>query len=178
MSWLKSLAKVPGKYDAAYLKLLIERIRTAVNFIDDTNFPKGIEGSWINDGTIVSKKLGSTMWYLPILALREGTYTANTEAVTISGFIPWSTAWGSNVKIRLEATITSTNESAVCTVTLEGAGGTLITLTSSKGAWELKQSDFIPAPLASQTMVLKMKTSNAGYNAGILHAMLTIVPNN
>ena len=71
------------------------------------------------------------------------------------------------------------NSNATATFTLEGAENTtLTTITTSAGTWEFKQSAEFAAPLSSQTLVLKAKTSNASYGAGILNATLVVMPNN
>lgn len=179
MAWMRSVKKVPDKYDPAFFKLLIERIRTAVNHMEQSNFPQGISGLWLNDKTVTPKKLVSTMWYIPIIAQASGTYITSTTAVSIGGFVHWSAIWGSNVKLALQITCTSSSSNATATFTLEGAENTtLTTITTSAGTWEFKQSAEFAAPLASQTLVLKAKTSNASYGAGILNATLVVMPNN
>ncbi|MGI6124518.1 MAG: hypothetical protein ACOYIG_10115, partial [Acetivibrionales bacterium] len=97
MAWMRSIKKIPDKYDPAFFKLLIERIRTAVNHMEQSNFPQGINGLWLNDKTVTPRKLVSTMWYIPIIAQASGTYVTSTTAASIGGFIHWSAIWGSNV---------------------------------------------------------------------------------
>lgn len=178
MSWLKSISKVPDKYEGAYLKLLVERIRTAVNFLDESNFPNGIGGSWIQDGTVTPKKMLATYWHIPIVASAEGVFIVTTDPTSVGGYIAWPGALGANVKLQLYATVTSSNPSATATITLEGTEGTLVTITSNLGTWELKQSDKFDAPTSSQTLVLKVSTSSGSYSAGILNAVLVATPNN
>lgn len=175
--WLKPLLKVPDKYDPAFFKLLVERLRSSINFLDHTNFPAGIPGTLLNENTIAPIRMTSVVWHIPLIALAEGVYTPSTSLVSFGGFGHWSSFWGANnVELVFQVTGVS-GASATATFVLEGAGGVeLASVTTDAGVWELLQSDPFSPPLASQTIVVKVKTSSGTQAAGLLNATLLVVP--
>lgn len=177
MSWLKTFSKLPKQYDPAQFKMIIERIRTAVNFLDGSNFPNGLDGGLLNENSIDPTKLTGCAWVVPILALADAKTTVSTDGISVGGFIQWSAAiWGINVQCYLQVTGNIANAAATATFTLHSTTGVLATCTTQSTDFVALQSiGFIP-PIASQSIVFKMKTSNASYAASVLNANLIIVP--
>lgn len=176
MGWLKS-EKPPRKYDNAYVKMLVERIRTSVNFLDETNFPNGIEGSIIKAKTLPLSAIAQGEWHIPIISLATAYTTTSTSLVNVGPYAYWSPiAWGSGHKGYLEVTGGSVDPSATATFELHGVNGKIAECTSNSGSYEWLRSESFDLPSQAQTLLLKMKTSNASYSAGILGAKIIIIP--
>ena len=44
--------KPPEKWSPAWFKLFLEKVRTAVNFLDEENFPEGLSGLILKDKSV------------------------------------------------------------------------------------------------------------------------------
>jgi hypothetical protein len=175
VGWLNS-EKPPAKWDAGYFKLFVEKMRTAVNYIDANNFKEGIFGAWIKDKSITMGKLIGGMFEIGLISLATAFTSTSTTVVNASGLSHWeSNTFPSTARCYLEVTGTSSNSAATATFELHGASGILATVTTSSGAFEWLRSVSFEPPTVSQTLVLKVKTSNASYMVGVLNAKVVII---
>ena len=173
MGWLNS-EKPPEKWSASFFKLFVEKLRTAVNFLDENNFPNGIYGSVINDKSIPLSKLSGMEFHETVVAVAEPHPVTSTSLVNVGGFLVWDTVWGQNVRLCLEVIGGSSSANRVATFELHGVDGVLTSVSDSSGEikW-LRSQDFDP-PTAGQTLLVKVKTSNSSYPAMLLSARLII----
>jgi len=177
MGWLKPATKIPPQWDAMFMRKLVERIRTALNFIDEGNFPNGISGTVVKDNTLDVTKLSGLHFTIPIVALGTGFTTTSTSLVAVGGAVPWVfSAWQDTVQLSLFVTGGSSHASAIATYELHGVDGLLASCTIQSATYTTAQSALIDAPIADQNLVLKIKTDNGSYAAGITNALLLIVP--
>lgn len=171
--------KVPEKYQASYFKLLVERLRTAVNFLDRNNFPNGVEGSIIKSRTLSLSALGQGEFHLLLVALAQAFTTTSDVLQNCSPFIYFDPAlWGDGVSLYLEVTGGGVAESTGNAVfELHGANGLLTSLTTDGQGylWYRTQNPFTP-PSVAQTMILKMRSTVSGQGVGLMGAKVIIIP--
>lgn len=167
--------KPPDKITGPYIKAFVERLRTALNYLDDSNFPDGINGTLLRGRSVPIGALSGFTIYVPIIGLAVAHTVTATTLTNVGGYVLWdSNVWGSGVNVQLEICGGSTNASATATFELHGLSGLLATVTSNTGAIELKRSTAFPAPTTSQTLLVKMMTSNATYASSLLTARLVV----
>jgi hypothetical protein len=178
MGYLNS-EKPPAKYSAAYLKMFVERVRQALNYLDSNNFPNGLLGSIIKDKSLPLTKLTQGEWRFPIIAQASPYTTTSTTLVNVGQYIYWSpSSFPTTAKLYLEITGSS---GGVYTATFElwgkDSGGADVLMTSinaSSGVYEVLRSESFTPPTVSQAMLLKIKTGSASIPVGILGANLII----
>lgn len=174
MGYLRS-ARPPSRYDPSYLKTLVETIRTAVNFLDTSNFPDdGLPATIIRDRTVSLKKMAQGEFHIPLVLLAEAFTTVSTTWTLCSGFIQWNlTSWGTECGITLEVTggplTTGTAE-----FRLLGASNTVIATITTSDVGLIYCSAPVVAPTGSQPMLLQMRTTDASVTAALLNARLVI----
>ena len=170
--------KAPEKWSAAYFKLFVERLRTAVNNIDASNFPDGINGGMIKDRTVTTGALVNFAYEQTFFAQTTPYTTTSTTSVQAGPLVQWNpSTWGQGkVKMILEVMGASANASATATFELVGADGLLQTITTTSTAFQSLRSQAFSPPENAQTLAIKVKTSNASYSAQALSAKLIIVP--
>lgn len=173
MGWLNT-ERPPSKWSAAFFAGFVERLRTAVNYLDSNNFLGGLDGGVINNGTLPLSKISGVEFQHTFFALAEAYTTASTSLVTVGGYLSWDNIWGDAVELKLEVVGGSSNVLATATFELHGVDGILASVTSNTGNIELLRSAAFTAPTISQTFLVKVKTSNGTYTANALSARLII----
>ena len=174
MGWLNT-ERPPEKYDKSYIKMFAERIRTAINFMDESNFPHGLTGAVLASKSVPFNALSGYELQLPIVALATPFTTTSTTLVNVGGFLFWSAVWSGNVQMALEVTGASGSAAATATFELHGASGLLRQITTATGTYECLRTSFVDPPVESQTMILRMRTNNASLATGILSAKLILI---
>ena len=179
MGWLNT-EKTPSQWDSSYFRQFVERLRTALNYLDASNFPEGIHGSLLNKRTVSTGALANFSYEQVFFSQATPFTTTSTTAVSVGSLIQWDSAtWGTgNVKVMLEVVGGVANASATATFELWGADGKLATITSQSASAVLLRSTAFSPPDKGQTMIVKAYTNNATYSANILSAKLIIVPGN
>jgi len=177
MGWLNS-EKSPDKWSASYFKLFVERLRLAVNNIDDSNFPEGLDGNIIKSHTVQTGALANFSYEQVFFSQATPYTTVSTTAVTVGTLVQWNpSAWGSGtVKVMLEVVGGVANATATATFEVWGIAGKLATVTTQATSLGLSRSVSFSPPTESQTLIVKAYTSNASYSAQALSAKLIIVP--
>lgn len=176
MGWLNS-EKPPSKYDPAYIKLLVEKIRTALNFLDDNNFPNGLSGLNVKQRTLPLSALSQGEWHLPIISLAVPYSTASTEPINVGPFVYISpVTWGASSAMYFEVTGGTENKAASAVFELHGVSGKLAEITIPEEGFSWKRSGALMVPASGQTLVMKMKTTNKDHYAYLLGARLVIKP--
>lgn len=177
MGWLAT-EKAPEKWSSAYFKLFVERLRTALNNIDESNFPEGIPGSLIKPRTVNTGALTSFEYEQVFIALAVPYTTASLTSVNVGGSVQWNpSAWGTGtVKLMLDVVGGIANTNAIATFEVHGVDGVLASISTQVAALANYRSAVFSPPTTGQTLVLKIKTNNASYTAQIVSARLIIVP--
>lgn len=149
-------------------------MRLAVNYLDDSNFPNGLNGTLINDYTIPLKKLGGMEIQHTIFGLGQILNVNSTTLINVGGMVVWDTIWGSNVNLTFEVVGGASNASYPVTFELHGLGGKLAEVTSNKAVIEVLRSESFSPPQVGQTLLVKVKTAHSSYPVQILSARLII----
>jgi len=178
MGWLNS-EKAPEKWSPAFFKMFVERLRTALNNIDESNLPDGLSGGLIKAHTVSTGALANFSHEHSIFAQATPYTTVSITAVVVGTLIQWTPSnWGTgNVKIMLEVIGGVSNATATATFELWGSvSGKLATVTTQAVSLGLLRSSVISPPGQSENLFLKAYTSNATYSAQALSAKVIIVP--
>ena len=166
--------KAPDKWSASYFKMFVERLRTAINYMDSNNFPDGIDGSLIKSKTLGLSKMWGFEFQQTIIALATIHSVTSTTLTNVGGYLAWNPLWGSSVALLFEIVGGVSNSLGTATFELHGMDGKLAEVTSDAGNIEwLRSAEFEP-PTVGQTLLVKVKTSNASYPAQLLSARLII----
>ena len=168
--------KLPTSYNPGYLKRIFDNLKTAINFLDKGNFPNGLDGSIINSRTLAMSAIApQPIVVLPILSLATAYSTTSTTSVNVGQYIMWIPAeYTSTCKCILEVTAGSGTAGKTATIELTGLSGTLSSITTNLGSFEVKRSEEFTPPTTSQSLLLKIKTSDSSSSASILGAKLII----
>lgn len=173
MGWING-EKPPEKWSASYFKMFVERLRTAMNYIDSSNFPDGISGLWLKAKSVPVSALTGIEFNQTLVAVPTAYTVASTTLTNVGGYFIWDSMWGSAVSLKLEIIGGSGHSSATATFELHGTAGKLGEVTSNLGTIQWLRSEAITPPTDSQTLLLKVKTSNASYPTNLLTARLII----
>lgn len=173
MGWINS-EKPPEKWSASYFKMFVEKLRTAVNYLDSSNFPDGVNGIWLKAKSVPVSALVGLEFNQTLIALATPHTVAATTLTNVGGYLVWDSMWGSAVSLKLEIVGGSGHSSATATFELHGTAGKLTEVTSNAGTIQWLRSAAFDPPADSQTLVLKVKTSNATYPTNLLTARLII----
>ena len=178
MGWLAT-EKAPEKWSPAYFKLFVERVRTALNNIDDSNFPEGFNGANLKSRTVQTGALVGFEYEKVFFALAVPHTTTSTTAVAAGGLVQWNpSAWGNgSVKLILEVVGGIADVAAIATFEVHGVAGVVASVTTQVAALGVLRSEAFVPPTEGQTFSFRMKTNNATHSAQAVSARLIIVPN-
>lgn len=177
MGWLGS-EKPPDKWSSAYFKLFVERVRTAINFLDDSNFPEGLSGFLLTNRSVALKTkvtgYGGLVSQQDFFALAQGVSVTSTTALGLGASVLWSPAWASIAKVYLEVHGYVADANYPATVEVHGTGGAIISkqitgTTMTRYEWEITSP-----PTTDMTVVFKALVNNASYPLTILSARLIL----
>jgi hypothetical protein len=168
--------KPPEKWSPAWFKLFLEKVRTAVNFLDEDNFPDGISGLILKDKSVPFGKLSLTglFFFLDFFTLALPTAIAATAYTNLGGSLLWSPKWASVADVFLEYTAYITNASAPCDVKLVGVDGTVTEHTLTNTAIQRFEMPLATMPATTSTLIFQGKTSNATYPLTIISARIIL----
>ena len=77
------------------MKMLIERIRTAVNFLDESNFPSGVSGEVLTQHSVPLNRLAQGEYHLPMVLLTSPITTSSTTFINVGVSVEWlPPSWG------------------------------------------------------------------------------------
>ena len=173
MSWLNT-EKPPKKYDPSYMKLFVERIRTAINFLDSSNFPRGLRGSVIDDKSVNIGKLNGVHFVLPIINIAT-PYVTNSTLVPIGGYVKWDTlTWFDRTKCKLVVTARVTAGTGEVRL-VDDLSGTVETLEVTNTAFDVIESaEFFTIPITVSALVLGVGVNDVANDIEILSANIYI----
>lgn len=177
MGWLNT-EKPPEKWSAAYFRTVVERIRTAVNYLDSENFPDGISGLWIKDRSISAKTkitgYGGLVFQQDFFALPTGLSFAGTTLTSLGSSVLWSPTWNNYAKLYLEVTGYVADAANSATVELHGTSGAILSKTISDTTITRYEWEVTTPPTTGMTLVCKAKVNNSTYPLTILSARLIL----
>lgn len=177
MGWLNS-EKPPEKWSQSYFKMCIERIRTAVNYLDSENFPDGINGSGlVNRSVSLKSKItgyGGLVFQQDFFAQALGVGVATIALTSLGSSVLWTPLWKNYAKVYLEVTGYVADATYPATVEVHGTSGAIsshqITATSmTRHEWEITSM-----PTSDMTLVFKSLVANGTYPLTILSARLIL----
>lgn len=177
MGWLNT-EKPPEKWSQSYFKMFVERVRTAINYLDTTNFPDGISGILITDRSISlnPKVTGYGGMYISqdFFALLNTTPVTATTLTSYGSAILWSPTWNNYANMALEVTCYVANASYPATVELHGTAGAVVSQSITNTALQRIEIPIAEMPSGMETVVFKAKVDNASYALNIMSARLLI----
>ena len=177
MGWLNT-EKPPEKWSQSYFKMFVERVRTAVNYLDSTNFPDGISGILIKDRSIsINPKLtgyGGMYFSQDFFALAATMSSTATTLTSYGSAILWSPTWNNFANMALEVTAYVANASYPATVEVHGTAGAVVSQELTNTTLQRIEIPITSMPSGLETVVFKAKVANASYAVNILSARLLI----
>lgn len=177
MGWLNT-EKPPEKWSQSYFKMFVERVRTALNYLDSTNFPDGISGILITDRSISlnPKVTGYGGMYISqdFFALLNTTPVTATTLTSYGSAILWSPTWNNYANMALEVTCFVANASYPATVELHGTAGAVVSQSITNTTLQRIEIPITAMPSGMETVVFKARVANASYALNIMSARLLI----
>jgi hypothetical protein len=178
MGWLAS-EKPPDKYSSAYFKMLVERLRTALNFLSEENFSSGLSGSIINDRSLAMSKLtgyGGLPLYEDFFTLMQSETITATTLSAFGSSVLFDPLMSTLANVYLEVTCSAADATHACTVEVHSPNGALLSQSITDATFSRREFQ-IPTnslPTAPCTLVFKASVSNATYPLTILSARLIL----
>ena len=177
MGWLNT-EKPPDKWSSAYFKMFVERMRTAVNYLDSENFPDGISGLWIKDRSIPARTkitgYGGLVFQQDFFALPTGLSFAGTTLTSLGSSVLWTPRWKDYAKLYLEVTGYVADTSYPATVEVHGTSGAILSKQITSTTIPRHEWEITGAPTSDMTLVFKSLVNNATYPLTILSARLIL----
>lgn len=176
MSWLNS-ERPPDRWSPAYFKIFVERLRTAVNYLDATNFPSGLSGSMITNRSVILKKItgyGGLVLQQDFFAVPTPATLTTTELTSFGSPVLWSPGWNSLATAHLEITACVADASHPATVEVKSADGTILTQQVSDVTLQRYEWPIDPMPTEGTTLVFRASVSDVNYPLTILSARLIL----
>ena len=166
------------EYAPKTLFLFFERIKTALNYLDKTNFPNKINGDDIlKDLSTSLKKLKQRIYIYTLFTGSPLYQTTSTTAVGVAGYFPWNPAdFDAGGAWYFEADIAIVDAASIATCELHGASGIIKSVTTQSTALVRVRSTEVTMPATATDMWIKLKTSNASHTASLGGAKLIFKP--
>lgn len=140
-------------------------IQTAVNHLDEQNFPNGV----------ALKVLTQLEWPHPLVLPAQVFSTTSTTPVDLGGYFAWDPSKFPDVNVYLEASLAVANSAATATCELVGAS-VIGSVTTTSTALARVRSGRLTMPSTAQNVWVRVYTSNASYAALLAAARLIFVP--
>jgi len=174
------------EYTPKALAAIFTLIQQGINFIDKTNFPRGISGTIINAGTLpgAALKNGDTPlyklewreWPIPLVLLGDPVNTTSTSGKDVGGYFAWNPLnFPGAGKWYLEASMAIADASATATCILKGSAEYGSVSTQETALIRVRSGE-IAMPASGENLWVVLKTSNASYAAALAAARLIFVP--
>lgn len=177
MGWLNS-EKPPEKWSNSYFKIFVERLRTALNYLDAENFPDGISGLWLRDRSVsLQDKVtgyGGLIIPLDFFAGVVGHNVTSTTETTLGSPILWTPRWNSLADAYLEVTCYVSNASHPATIKVNDGIGTILTQEVSNTTIQRLETKITPMSQESGTLVFRVKVAHASYPLTITSARIIL----
>ena len=177
MGYLSS-EKPPEKWSSSYFKKFIERLRTAINYIDSENFPEGINGVLLKPRSVSLRNTvsgyGGLVFNQDFFAGHTAIEITSIENGSVGGTILWSPAWTQYAKVFLEVTAYVSNENYPGTVGIRGAYGDIISQEITNTALARHEWEIEEPPDLDMTLVFRCNAQDEDYPLTILSARLIL----
>lgn len=177
MGWLNS-EKPPEKLTASYFRAFVERLRTAVNYLDSENFPDGLSGATLKDRSVtLNTKVtgyGGLVFYQDFFALAQSLSITATALTGFGSAVLWTTATKRVAKTYLEVTGYIANASYPATVEVHGTSGAIFSHTITDTTMTRYEWEITNLPATDMTLIFKAMVNNATYPLTILSARLIL----
>jgi hypothetical protein len=177
MGWLNT-EKPPEKWSNSYFKLFVEKVRTAINYLDSENFPDGVDGLWLKNRSVPLKTKVTGYGGIPInydfFANHTALSVTSTTLLGLGSAVLWSSQWAGLAKLYLEVTGYVANATYPATVEVHGTSGAIVSkqitaTTITRNEWEITA-----LPSTDMTFVFKTLVNNATYPLTILSARIIL----
>lgn len=184
MGWLDT-GPALKEYPSRVIYQLLQRIETAVNFLDENNFKNGINGSIVKTGTLPgvalidrNLPLKKLQWVefevFPVTAIPVYK-TSSTTDQNIGPYFGWDPNRLPRGDWYLEASIATANATAEAIVTLKGIVD-IGSVKTSNTALSRIRGEKLTMPDTAQNLWFAIKTNNSSYVASFAGARLVYIP--
>lgn len=175
MGFLNS-EKFPDTYKPAFFKLWVERLRTAINYLDATNFPNGLSGNVITDRSLpLGKVTGLDGLVIGADFFTTPTYhsVSDTTFTGVGALVLWSPTWKTVGTIALEVTCSVENTAYPATIKLVSGAGDVYSFVESSNTQVRREFDVTSVmPATAGTLAIYAKVDDAGHPLYINSARL------
>lgn len=177
MGWL-NVEKPPDKWSSSYFKMFVERVRTALNYLDSENFPDGMSGLWLRDRTVPLYSKGTGYGGLVIshdfFSQATGVSVTATTLTSYGAPVLWAPQWARFARAYLEVTCNVANASYPGTVEVHSVNGLACSATCSSTAVERIEVLIEDVPTEDSTLIFKARAAHASYPLTILSARIIL----
>lgn len=177
MGWL-NIEKPPEKWSQSYFKLFVERVRTAVNYLDATNFPDGISGILLTDRSVSLRHkitgYGGMYFSQDFFALLNTVSLTPTTLTSYGSAILWSPTWNNFANVALEVTGFVASDSYPATLEVHGTSGALVSYNMVNTSLQRIEIPITEMPGGMETVVFRLRVQSASYAVNIMSARLLI----
>lgn len=175
----------PQKVTPQWMRGLLDRLKTSINYLDVTNFTNNVSGSIIASGTLSGSALiNQTVnmsalkwleWPIPLVLPSSAVSTTSTAGLNLGGYFLWNPSTYPGGDWYLEASLVISNAAGIATCVLTGAAD-IGTATTQSTSLTLVRSSKLTMPATAQNLWVILKTNNASYTASLASARLIFVP--
>ncbi len=169
----------PQEYTAPVLKRIMERLMTAINYIDKANFKNKISGNDIlADWSVGFRKLPWQEYVIPLVMAAPVFSTTNLSGAPANpgGYFPWHPDKFTGGTWYFEADISIADGASTASARLTD-GTDLKTVTTQQTGLFRVRSDAITMPESAANLWVQVWTSNASHAASLGGAKLIFIPN-
>ncbi len=173
--------RIPEKYDTKWMWNLLQSIRTAVNNLEDTNFPKsGLTGGRIiREHSLPVNRLTSGEFHLPFVALGSQITTTSTSFTNVGGIVVYDPVmWGDVAALVFDVTGGPAASATATFRIIDGASREIVSI-SATAPGSSRYTATVPSdkvPTTSQPLIVQYKTSDSAVAAGLVSARLIVRP--
>lgn len=172
--------RIPEKYSTRWMWDFIQAMRTAINVMEDTNFPTtGLTGSrLVRAHTLPVNRLASGEFHLPFILLGQAITTTSTSYLNVGGIVVYDPVmWGEVSSLVFDITGGPNGAGATASFrVIDGAQQELVAISTSTSGYSRYVATFPVIPTTSQPLIVQYKTNNGSIAAGLVSARLIVRP--
>lgn len=169
--------KPRDRYDPRFILDIWEKIRTAVNHLDETNFSKeGVSGDAIlKPHSVGLERLRGGEIHMPIILLAQPYTTTNTSLENVGPYVFWSpTRWRGVSGVYFEVVGGPVTAGASAVFELHDGNGLLASINVDIPGYQHNLVKIESPSEQAGTWLMKMRTTSSSVAAGILGARVIV----
>jgi len=166
---------LPKEISMRWMQKIISRLKSAINYMDETNFKSGLDGNVIKSGTlsVTMKELEWAEIPVPLVLPTQAVTTTATTGAPLGGYFLWNPSAYRGGDWYFEVSLATTAGTATATLTGVADIGTV---TTTESTLTLVRSGKLTMPVSSQNVWVKLSVDNSANTASLAGARLIFVP--